>query len=239
MTVEDHNLKLIVMPGSSPPKEFITYYETAYVTWRNVWEEAAVELDDFPSRLYSNDFVRQDEILAIFKDDDCVSLGFWTELDMNLITSREDQYFQSWDNESLDKLRLYGNCIAKYSFLTVSKKYRTWGRSIDLSIKDLIIGVFGFRLLDSKCSAMAATTRNNKSMNIACIRNGAETLKTGLRQHGCDVDLVAWYPQKFKPYFEIEHLAKKLWINKLDYKQNRRIPNVPRKETTRNVRSFL
>jgi hypothetical protein len=217
-----YNLKLFILPGKNPPLDLIDKYTTAFLTWKTVWEEAAAELSDFPDKLYSNDFTRQDEILAVFRGSDCTSLGFWTEMDMTLITSKLDQYFQMWDDESFAKLTMHGKKIGKYSYFTVSKPYRSWSREVDVSLTDLQVGLFGYRLLDSNCSAMTGTTRNNRKINLVCERGGAQLLKKGLVQHGCEIDLMAWYRHTTKPYFQIEPLAKDLWINRVDYKHTRR-----------------
>ncbi len=228
----ERELKLIIMPGSAPPTELVQHYEAAYLMWRTVWEEAALEIEDFPKKVFSNDFVRQDEILAVFKGDECTSLGFWTELDMSLITSRQDQYFQSWDDESVSKLTMYGSYIGKYSFFTVAKNFRAWSREVNISLTDLQVGLFGYRLLESNCSAMTGTTRNNRKINFICTRGGAQLLKKDVMQYGSAVDLMAWYRHTAKPFKEIEHLAKELWLNKITYNQPRRTENVSRKQTT-------
>lgn len=231
----EHGLQLIIMPGQRPPLWQRTMYETAFETWRTVWEEAANEIENFPKKVYSNDFTRQDEVLAVFRGDDCTSLGFWTELDMSYEASRADQYFQSWDSESLNQLTKYGMKVGKYSYFTVSKPYRSWSREVGISLTDLQVGLFGLRFLDSDCSAMTGTTRNNRKINLVCERGGAQIIKKNVMQYGSEVDLMAWYKHTVKPYKEIEFWAQKLWMNKLDFKQIRR-NNVSRETSTYTLR---
>lgn len=231
MSDYDYGLQLVVLPGQRPPSWLKKMYEAAYITWKTVWEDAAKEIENFPTKLYSNDFTRQDEVLAVFLGDECTSLGFWTELDMSYITSCEDQYFQSWDEHCLGELTKFGPIVGKYSYFTVAKPYRQWSRDVGVSLTDLQVALFGFRLLDSRCSAMTGTTRNNRKINLVCERGGAQLIRKDVMQYGSEVDLMAWYKHTAKPFKEIEYLAQKLWTNKIDYKNPRR-DNVPREETT-------
>lgn len=222
MSETDFNLQLIIMPGQRPPSWQRSMYESAFETWRTVWEEAALEIENFPKKVYSNDFTRQDEILAVFHNNECTSLGFWTELDMTLNTSQADQYFQSWDQESLGQLTKYGSQIGKYSYFTVAKPYRTWSRQMGISLTDLQVALFGYRLLESQCSAMTGTTRNNRKINLVCERGGAQVIRRDVMQYGSEVDLMAWYRHTTRPYKDIEFIAQKLWINRQDFKLTRR-----------------
>ncbi len=231
MSEIEHGLQLIIMPGQRPPLWQRTMYETAFETWRAVWEEAAQEIENFPKKVYSNDFTRQDEILAVFRGEDCTSLGFWSELDMTFEACRSDQYFQSWDQASLNQLTKFGMNIGKYSYFTVSKPYRLWSREKGISLTDLQVALFGFRLLESECTAMTGTTRNNRKINLVCERGGAQVIRRDVMQYGSEVDLMAWYRHTVSPYKEIEYLAHRLWVNKMDFKQIRR-NNVSREATT-------
>lgn len=226
-----HGLQLIIMPGQRPPLWQREMYETAFETWRTVWEEAAHEIENFPKKVYSNDFTRQDEILAVFKGDECAVLGFWTELDLSYEVSIADQYFQSWDKESLKELIKFGALIGKYSYLTIPKAYRRWSKEVGVSLKDLHVGLSGLRFLESNCVAMPVTTRNNKKMNQVCLNGGAQLIKKDVMQYGSEVDLMAWYRHTVKLNKDIEFLAQQLWISKLDYKQIRR-NNVSREAPT-------
>lgn len=225
-------LNLVILPGKNPPDFLKFYYTKAYETWHAVWSEASAELEGFPSKLYSNDFIRQDEILAVFNDDDCTSLGFWTELDMTFLASRSDQYFQAWDEESLMELTKFGPYIGKYSFFTVAKHYRTWSREVGISLTDLQVALFGYRLLESSCTAMTGTTRNNRKINLVCARGGAQLIKENILYYGSEANLMAWYRDTARPHIEVAHLAQKLWMNKLDFKTPNRRTYVSRKETS-------
>lgn len=214
-------LQLVILPGRNPSPEFRSYYDQAFTVWKNVWESAAKELEGFPATLYSNDFIRQDEILAVFYENECTSLGFWTELDMERKANQFDQYFQSWDQEALSQLTKDGTWIGKYSYFTVDSKYRSWDRSGGVSLTDLQAAIFCLRFLDSKCAAMTGTTRNGRKINQVCAKSGAQLIRQGLIQHGCEIDLMAWYRNTAKPYDEVVDLARHLWTKKIDYKQQR------------------
>lgn len=137
---------------------------------------------------------------------------------MSLPASRLDEYFQSWDDEALNQLTCKGPLIGKYSYFTVAHDYRGWHHRGGVSLTDLQVGIFCYQLLNSNCSAMTGTTRNNRKINQVCERGGAHPIQRGLSQHGCEIDLMAWYRTTAKPYSQIQDIAKYLWTNRIDYK---------------------
>ena len=233
--LNSEGLKLYILPGNHPPGHLRDEYLECYKTWKAVWEEAATEIEGFSPKIYSNDFLRQDEIIAVFHGKNCASLSFWTELDMSLDVSNDDQYFQSWDLESIEKLRRTGERIGKNSYLTIPKIYRSWAKDVSISLKDLQVALFGYRFLESSCSAMVATTRNNRGMNLVCRRSGAVTVKSDVMQYGSEVDLMTWSRKEFYPETSVSAFAQSLWINRTDFKHQRRI-HVSRREITHTIR---
>lgn len=230
------DLQLVILPGQNPPVRARKYYDLAYICWKKTWEDASRELTDIPSKMYANDFLRQDEVLALFDGVNCTSLGFWTELDMSVKSSREDMYFQSWNEYSLNALTKNGTWIGKYSYLTVAKEYRKSFSDLGYSFKDIQIGVFVMRFLNSQANAMTGTTRNNKGVNQVCARGGAKLIESGLKQHGVEIDVMAWYRDSACPWSEINSTVTEIWSNRIDFtnsKTSKSLKNIEEKNEIR------
>ena len=211
-------LKLVILPGKNPPGSLAKHYNAAYECWKSTWQEAALELTDIPRTLDSNEFIRQDEVMAVFDNDKCTSLGFWTEIDFNYLASRQDSYFRSWTPKTLEKLTRDGSLVGKYSYLTVAKDYRKTMSDFGFSFKDLQIGVFARRFLESAAVSMTGTTRNNKGVNQVCARGGAMLIESNLVQHGVGIDLMVWYRDIAKPHSSVADLVEFLWTTRFDYR---------------------
>src|SRR3954466_4957192 len=96
-----HPLKLVVLPGSGVPANARTYYEAAYATWKQVWKQTLLELDG-SDQLHSDQFTRQDYIIAIFHGPLCVALCCFRRADFSMPGSIEDSWFKPWSLQSLE-----------------------------------------------------------------------------------------------------------------------------------------
>ncbi len=214
-----NDLRLVVLPGRNPPLYASSIYETAYATWKSVWESAAAEVPSLPVKRDSTEFIRQDEVLALFYENQCTSMGFWTELDFRFQSSREDFYFRNWTETALNSLSSRGHRIGMYSYLTVAQGFRKTDVE-GIAFKDIQIGLFVMRFLNSKMDAMTGCTRNNKSVNEVCSRGGAVFLERGIQQYGCETDLMAWYQKDLRPWAPIAELVESLWKHRVDFRRS-------------------
>jgi hypothetical protein len=217
-----NGLQLVILPGKNPPSYLAEKYESAYTCWKKTWEDAARELQDMPHSLDSTEFIRQDEVLAVFHGSECTSLGFWTELDFSFIPSREDFYFRKWTDEAFRALVRDGKMVGKYSYLTVAKKYRKESE-YSISFKNLQIAIFVLRFLNSRAQSMTATTRNNKGVNNVCRDGGAVLINENLSLYGVNIDLMVWYKNTAVLPASVKEVAEELWKNRIDFK-NTTIP---------------
>lgn len=172
--INPDQFKFVVLPGSDPDPQYITYYNSAYECWYNVWKDAFKELD-MKRQMHSDDFTRQTEINCLFYGTQCIALLFLRWADFKTLAIKDDSYFKLWTHEDFDKLTKYGSDILIISNTTVHQNWR--GKDLTISIKDLILYLTIQRFLSSSASAMTAVTRNTRGIDKMIERFGAVMFK--------------------------------------------------------------
>ena len=162
----------------------------AYQCWKQVWQDTYRELDGIET-LHSDEFLRQDEIGALFHGPTCVGLTAYRFVDLSLGIHRDDSYFRLWPDTAVKALMRDGARICIANQLTVRPEWR--GLQQGVSIKHLLLGLMVRRFLDSSSNTMASVTRNDRNMNGLVYRHGAQSLVHRITLHGIDSDLVAFY----------------------------------------------
>lgn len=195
MEIDVSELQVILLPGKCPPKQHLDTYLKAYNCWREVWEETYKKELKLNKYLTSDDFTRQDEILALFHKGECTALVFFKWVDSSEDPVAHDSYFKVWPELALRKLSSRGPRILVCSQFTVHSKYR---RNSSVSWKDLLIGLLVERFRFSDCDAMTGVTRLQRNMGEATYRSGAEPLMKGIPFTAEDdlVDLVGFFHDK-------------------------------------------
>ena len=215
MKIELRDLQFYLLNGSEAPHEYMKIYDETYQTWRQVWEQAFLELNG-NKVLYSDGFTRQTKIGAIFYRDRCVSLIALRECDFSFLSHKQDPLLSSWDTESFEKLVKDGSKVAICSYLSVHPDFR--GEiAPGISLKLLISFMSVRTLLDSDCDVMTGTTRCNRGTDKAAYSTGATFLKKS-SMHGVEVDLIAIYRRHVQANLsKFSHLwAEALWSNRID-----------------------
>lgn len=191
MEIDINELQLFLLPGKCPPKEHLETYLKAYHCWREVWEDAykkELHVDKF---LSSDDFTRQDEILALFHKGECTGMIFlkWVEAGEDPVI--HDSYFKVWPEIAFRQLCSRGPNVIVSSQFTVHFKYRK--NSSQIPWKDLLMGLVMERFRHSDQDAMTGTMRLQKNMGEATYRGGAVPLVRNVAYSSEEdrVDLVA------------------------------------------------
>ncbi len=208
---------LFVLPGGLPPPHLRNAWEKTYAVWHSVWKEAFQELEG-SSELYSDEFTRQQNILAVFEGDQCLLSIFFREVDVGLKGHREDSYFKVWPEKCLAQLEEdYQGKILIGSNTTVAQHAR--GNYQGVSLKRLLTGLSVKFLVESPLEALVGTMRNNKGMNTVTYEAGAKLLEAGLLHHGVEVDLVVFEKQILKDIpHQYQALIDRLWRERWDHR---------------------
>jgi hypothetical protein len=127
MDIDVSELQLILLPGKCPPKQFQDHYLKAYYCWREVWEATLP--------LTTDEFTRQDEVLALFHKGECSALACF-----------------KWVEASEYPLKNNGNRLLVFSQLTILPKYGH--NSNDIPWKELLMGLVVERFHHSQRDAI-------------------------------------------------------------------------------------
>jgi hypothetical protein len=177
------HLTTIVLDPSNVHSRDLT---EAYDLWLTVWQKTFKELGK-SSLINSDDFSRQDEIVALFDGSTCAALSFGRIVDTDSSIARHDSYFDAWAFGDTDHLKQNGSLVYISSYFTVAEEYR------GTDTKDQLMRALIRQFECSRADVLAATTRNDRCVNKLVARYGFETIRTGAVMHGVDVDLMAYF----------------------------------------------
>lgn len=192
------------------PIELHHIYDQSFKCWYDVWRAFKVQEHSDESPLFSDEFTRQDEILALFYKGECFALTLFKSVRADDITMSLDSYFSVWSELALKSLTTRGKNILVCSQFTVSPNYRQ--KNIDIAWKDILFSMSIKKFLEDKNSnAMTGTMRLKKGMGKMSYHGGGTPIMQNLNyfEDGSEtVDLIAFFKEevgdKYKqhPYYE-------------------------------------
>jgi hypothetical protein len=210
-------LRIVELPGVNPPSHLKTEYKNAYELWHRVWSSTFEELKGV-SRLYSDDFTRQEDVICLFEGSKCLFTIFFRKADITNPAIRNDSYFASWDEASLDALARDSSETIIYSYITVNEEARRGYRGLPL--KKLIVAAGVQYFLESGGSSMTATSRNGKGINKVVEQYGATPIKLDQTMHGVPVDIAIFYKKEVSMMRnEWQDYLEPMWERRATYKQ--------------------
>jgi hypothetical protein len=159
-----------------------------YEHWHDVWSRTFFELDGAECT-YSDDFTRQDEVGALFQDDEFVGLTAHRWVDLRVRADREDSYFRAWPAEAVDAAARLGPLLCIGSHLTVAPAFR---HATPFSVKHLLLALAIERFLSSGAQAMVGTLRVDRGVHTAGADLGFRPIASRVVLHGVDVELVVF-----------------------------------------------
>ncbi|QLY23861.1 hypothetical protein [Bdellovibrio sp. KM01] len=209
-----------VLNGRFNDAQLTNRYEQAYETFKTTWSEEFSTIKGQAMVMPSNDFTRQDYIVALYKEDTCVALDCMREVSLKSYVQTQDSWFQPWQQKHFETFVAQGNDQALVnSYFTVHKDHRRTieGGNINTAFLTGCLSVLyqvhlGFDL-------MLGMMRNNRSMNSLGKMWGGDALET-VTHNGVPTDLFTFEKtkiiqtsQKFPNYvletFNSNELVKK------------------------------
>lgn len=195
--------------GSIPSSE----YEQTYQLWKEVWEDALQNEMNIKKPLRSDNFLRQDAIVSLFKGDECIGLFSSNKFNLSSCADLDDSYFVDWNPSLLNDIKAGSEIVITFENFTLSRAYR--GSKSSIPWKELVVLLGLQRQLENNFPHMIATPRKNKSVHIVGMRAGAKTLASDIpyKIDGEIVDLILW--DKDSPTrvwdSDIYNLSQSLW----------------------------
>ena len=156
------------------PQNFVTfqnqYYIQTYNFWRDVWSQLHKSIGG-PLPLVSDGFTRQDEILALFYDNQPIALVCHRYGDFYNPQFLDDSYFKSWSDKGLSNVKKLGRFGVMGSQIAVAPNFRkTEG---EISIKHLISALSLYHLKQAEPDFILGMMRLDKSMEQVFFDMGA------------------------------------------------------------------
>ena len=149
----------------SPRKAQGAVAEAAYELWHEVWLATFRQLDGV-EHLDSNEFTKQDEILALSHAGPCMSVTALRSVDRSTRIGREDSYFREWPRDALQKI---GTTLMISSNTVVAERFRRARVHSDGAdaqrLSELVIGLALRRFAASKSEEFVGVARNDRKMD--------------------------------------------------------------------------
>ncbi|MBY0517848.1 MAG: hypothetical protein K2P81_13140 [Bacteriovoracaceae bacterium] len=192
------NSKLFVFSGRERETHSIKLLEDIYQQWKKVWVDVFQNEMQLDHRFYSDDFTRQDKIIALYFKDMFVGTAFIREVNQLSTPIMEDSCFRYWPKAILESIKESSIKMSIASHFTIHHDFR--GRDQIINWKDLFLSLYleSFKSSDSEILVTAA--RKKKSNENLCYKFGAKPFSKGLpylidgkNQAGDEeVDLLFW-----------------------------------------------
>lgn len=205
-----------LVPGANPDSSYKQIYEKTYTCWSEVWTQAYAELG-LQKKLHSDAFTRQDYVGALFYQNECVALSFFRNANSKESCFAQDSYFANWNDKHRAVLSSKGSKIIVCSNFTIHQKAR--GKSLGLSLKDLLVGISIETFLRSDADAMTGALRRDRNVNGACARWGGYEIATNIDSgYGDTVDLMAFFKDHIlsQPLPDLKSVVNDLWEDRIE-----------------------
>lgn len=176
------------------PASFSEIHQKSFKCWHDVWGDYYTSEHPNGHRLNSDEFTRQDDILAIFYKGECFGITFFKHVNWNDISAPLDSYFELWPEESMNALVSRGKNIIICSQFTIAQNYR--GKNTDIQWKYVLFGFIMKRFLMTSADGMTGTMRVKRGMGRMSYEAGAVPILQNLvyKDHEDEsVDLVGFY----------------------------------------------
>ena len=162
--------------------------------WKRNWSEVFDNLA-LNKIVYSNDFIRQDYILAVFDGDKCAALILLRKIDLKCPTSFADSWFgEGWVKSDFEAFEHYKHCYI-FSSYTVDKGYRKNESARKVSGHQTLAQMLGcvanlFLLEHTDFELGFGTLNNARKMPELCKYFGSRTIRKEANYLKAPADLV-------------------------------------------------
>lgn len=203
--IDFNDIDVYLIPGNLryTPAHLHSIYKKTFKCWHETWDEFYHQEHTSEQKLNSNEFTRQDEVLALFYKGECFAVTFFKEVDWSDETAALDAYFNPWTEEAIMGLRREGDKILICSQFTVAKNFRQ--RKTDIPWKYILSGFNMKRFLESDAHAMTGTMRVKKGMGRMSLEAGATMLAQNVvcKNHEDEpADLVGFFHKEVQSVYE-------------------------------------
>lgn len=220
---ESLDLQLYIMQGKNKHQRFKDIYEKTYLCWKSVWADVYKAEMGQDHQFYSDDFQRQDQIIALFSEDKCVGMAFVRHVDFDSLVVHNDSCFRYWPEDSIKEIIRLSTKVAIASYFTVHHDFRK--SKLGICWKTLLLSLFVKNFLNTSSEIMITAARKKKSNEKLCYKLGAKAISTSVpywieghkQVNEESVDIIYW--NKKPLVLEDDHLnliSLKIWKSRID-----------------------
>ena len=209
---------LLPAKGRFCQSQFHAQHEQSYSLWSNITANALKEEknDDLAANLSSDSFLEYDELVTLNNPTGPIGLFMFRWIDLAFTSNQSlsgiknrfpQTLLDALAKKKFSKIMLMGN-------LAVDPN---WRRSkVGFGVADMLMTFAVTRFLESDAQVLLTTTRNNRSTNTLCYRQGGSKYADNGIVFGVESDVVLFHRDDIKP-LEIPLIydkAKSLWQSK-------------------------
>lgn len=212
--------ELYVFRGTPTNEAHLGAYLKAFDCWKEVWEKVYREEMKLSHAHFSDDFLRQDEIIALFTEGKCVGMAFMRFCDLSLRPFQQDSYFRYWPQDKIEEVLRMGSRVSLASYFTVHPDFRQMREPI--CWKELLLSLFIDAYCEHDVDIMITAARKLRSNEKLCQKLNAKVLAENVpftidgKEVGELTDLVFWPRAKIALKSEpMEALRKEIWNKRI------------------------
>jgi hypothetical protein len=217
--------ELYLFRGTPSGEEHLGAYLKTYECWKEVWEKVYRDEMKLTHTHFSDDFLRQDEIVALFTEGKCVGMAFMRFCDLRLLPFQQDSYFRYWPPQKIEEVLHMGNRVSLASYFTVHPDFRQVREPV--CWKELLLSLFVDAYCEHEVDVMITAARKLRSNEKLCQKLNAKVLAENVpftidgKEVGELTDLVYWPREKISLKSEwMEELRKDIWNKRIIANEN-------------------
>lgn len=218
MQMNHTDLQLVLCPVREPEAKYLNIYNKIYKCWHSVWTSAYTEVNYQKEHesLKSDSFTRQDFVAAIFHKEDCIAFILFRRADANLISTKDDSFFEHWSEIHLKSVNKIGQNLMICGNLGIHPTFRQ--KTFGVSLKEIMGGLISEITLQTNVDATLATPRRDRNVQSAAYQWGAVPIAQDI-SWGCgiQIDLISFHKANLLKHRDhaLRPLIDELWLNKI------------------------
>ena len=214
----DQGVRFHIIPTRYPMPHYQEIYHAAYACWMGVWTETYRELCQ-KDKIMSDDFTRQDEILALFQGSKCLGMVFMRSDSFSDPAMWHDSYFSVWPAFAIKRLTRHGSQFTICSYMTCAQDER--GKPIEgkMKLQELLMALASRRFLELNTDVMVGTPRLAVGMGNSCTLAGGTRIFMGQKMHGVDVECVEFTRSNVEA-LKLPDLVYEKWENRIHHSRD-------------------
>lgn len=220
--------QLYVLPCSPFEQVSTDLYNSAYRLWHSVWAQTLKDLDGL-THLYSDQFTRNDFMVAIAHQHEVIALCCFKQMDLKLDASLNDSWFTPWPPSFLKELSTSFKKALVPSWLSIHPKCRRSTGFTSLNFGLILSELIAAMTLHTQSELAFGTPRKDRSVHTLIQQAGGTTVFENVLHHGVLIDLVCFFATNLQNHYFSDE-TQKLWTQRLSFITN----NNPNKENHEN-----